>query len=115
MKMEEASPLRQIIRASGIGGIRAGPRSKELGIDDAYRVVLREESVLIGGSDLQVMGAFHIRQVRVSTGIGQRSILARARALKESAEIVERIGTGVVIVSVSAHKTANGQYCRCPK
>ena len=113
VKLKKFSSLRQIVRASWVSRIGAGPRTEKRWIDDPYAVVLRQKRMLMRNSDLQIVRAFHIGNIGVNPGVGERSILSSSGALQGCAEIIERISAGIVVVLVSPNKADNRQHCRC--
>ncbi len=71
--------------------------------------VLVQKSLLIGGSHLDVVDAFHIGDIRAQAGVGQRPVLADGFLL-DGAEVGKRIVAGVVVVLVAPDKAAQREH-----
>jgi hypothetical protein len=57
--------------------------------------VLVKERLRIGGADLQVVDALHVRDVGTKTSIGQRSILSEGLCLEVGCKVGEGICTRI--------------------
>ena len=138
LKSKQATSARQIVRkqngvevgigrATGIlraaalgrvgdGGIGIGaPVSVETNsiqgrIHDAQPVVLIQKRLLIRGSQLDVVDAFHVGEIGAEAGVGELSGPGRWFAICNAGrQIGEGIGAGVVVVLIAANESAEGE------
>src|SRR5208337_106787 len=85
-------------------------RSVGGGIDHPEAVVFRQKGVLKYHSRLQVVDAFHVRDLGATAGIGQPTSLANGLALDIRLEVGERIAARVVVVSILAHPPSQREH-----
>jgi len=105
------------VRARGIqgdvihkaGGPFASVRTEGAVVHNPQAVILVEISLLIGSSDLKVVNSLHIRQIRPQASIRKRPILSH-RLLLNWREIVELVATRIIVVLISADKSAQSEH-----
>ena len=73
-------------------------------------IPFRDERVLVGSADLDVVNALDIGQAGPGAGIGQPAILAHGRGLEIGREIGERVVARIVVVLILPHKAAEREH-----
>ncbi len=90
--------------------IRVEARRVESGIDDSEVIIFREEGVLIDDARLHVVNALHVGKTRSGARVSERPILSNALRLNIRAEIRERVGAWVVVITVVSNEEAEGEH-----
>src|ERR1019366_107446 len=74
--------------------------------DDPESVVLRQPRPIVRKSQLDVVSAAHIREIRVRPGVGEPPVLPNRLALQIWSEIGERVAGGVIVELILPHEGA---------
>ncbi len=80
-------------------------------IHNAEFVILVEKGLFVGCPYLQVVDAFHVRDIRTKAGIGQGPVLTHGLGLKTSgSEIGKWVGAGVIVILIAPNKGAQSEH-----
>src|SRR5258708_9079663 len=95
------------IQAASTVGI--GKAVDKIWVDDSHRVFFIEERLLVCGSNLQIVDALCVINIRTQARIGEVSILRNCQRLNRT-EISKGILAWVVIELIAPHKCSKSEH-----
>ena len=89
--------------------VRAAKRRHKVRVDDAHRVIFIKEGLLISGSNLHIVDAFCVVDIRTQARIGEASILRNCQRLNGT-EISKSVFARVVVELIAPHECPQREH-----